>query len=346
MVRQLLVPVLLAVVLIPDWASAFNPCPPPVYLQPCQAGYVIVSGPVYGRPVGDCVPTAGTVGPQKVPTIIPERMEQPKKPQVMAEPSKEIPAKAEELATPKPAEASPVKAPEPLPIKPITPAEATPIKPIEPMPVKPAEPKPVEPQPEPKKIVPPITSDRIPTPAVPPTPPAKADKSKWDFDLPPIGELPPLKPEPVKPAQPEPAKPELPKIDPKTAEKPKTPEKLDQIPPFNIELPKVDSGVAQPVEANKPTTSNSSPLANKRTEVDVFPRDGSNVVSAKRGVTFVNKSARDVSLTIDGQTATLPSKTVLKVDLPAAFKWQIGTEPERSEKVPDGSPGIDVVIRK
>ena len=60
----------------------------------------------------------------------------------------------------------------------------------------------------------------------------------------------------------------------------------------------------------------------------------------------MNKSARDVQLTIDGQTTTLPSKNVLKVELPAAFKWQIGAEPERSEKVPDNSPGIDVVIRK
>lgn len=345
MVRQLLVPVLLAVVLIPDWASAFNPCSPPVYLPPCQPGYVIVSGPVYGRPVGDCVPTVGTVAPQKGPTIVPERMEAPKKPEVKAEPPKEIPAKAEELAAPKPAEASPVKTPEPLPIKPVVPM---PVKPIEPAPVKPAEPKPVEPQPESKKIVPPTGNDRIPTPAVPPAPPTKPDLGKFDFEIPPIGDLPPVKPEPVKPepikpAQPEPAKPEQPKTDPKTAEKPKTPEKL---PEFNFDLPKADTGVAQPVEANKPTTANSSPLANKLTEVDVFPREGSNVVSVRRGVSFVNKSARDITLTIDGQTTTVPSKNVLRVELPATFKWQIGGEPERSEKVPDGSPGIDVVIRK
>lgn len=345
MVRQLLVPVFLAVILVPDWASAVNPCSPPVYLPPCQPGYVIVSGPVYARPVGDCVPTAGTVGPPKAPTVVPERMEPPKKPEVKFESSREIPAKAEELATPKAAEASPVKTPEPLPIKPVVPM---PMKPTEPAPAKPAEAKPVEPQPEAKKVVPPIGNDRIPSPTVPPAPPAKANPGEWNFDVPPIGELPPaklelVKPEPTKPAQPEPAKPEPPKADPKSAEKPKATEPL---PPFNIDLPKVEANVAQPVEANKPTTANSSPLANKLTEVEVFPREGSDAVTARRGVSFVNKSARDVQLTINGQTTTVPSKNVLRVEVPAAFKWQIGTEPERSEKVPDGVPGIDVVIRK
>lgn len=316
MVRHLLVPALLAVLILPDWATAFDPCvcPPPVvtYCPPVRG--IVVYGPVV-----NCVPTAGTVAPTQGPTIVPERMEPPKKPQVAAEPPKTVPVKAEEPEAPKPAPLPAVKFEE--------------AKPAEPMPVKP-----VEPKADPKQVVPPKTdSDRIPVPAVPPAPPAtKPDLGKLDFDIPPIGDVPLAKPQPA-PSD----APKTPAAKPSDA--PKTPEKL---PEFNFDLPKVDGGMAQPVEANKKTVANSSPLSDKPAEVDVYTRDGKNVLTAKRGVTFVNKSARDILLTVDGQTVTLPSKTVMTAELPAAFKWQIGGEPERSEKVPDGSPGVDVVIRK
>lgn len=315
MVRHLLVPALLAVAVVPLPALAqYYPCVcPPVYLPPCcpPVGVVVVSGPVAG-----CVPTVGSVVPQKPPTVVPERMEQPKKPEVKAEPSKEIPAKAEE---PAPKLADPV------------------FKPVDPKPVEPQPLKPILPAPDEKKVAPPITgSDRIPAPAVPPSPPAKPGLGKMDFDVPPLGDVPP--PGDAPPAKPQPAE-----ATPADPSKSKAPEKMNKLPEFNFDLPKVDN--AQPVEANKKTVANSSPLAD-RTVVDVYPRDGKDVVSATRGVTFVNKSDRDILLTVDGKTTTLPSKTVLKADVPVAFKWQIGGGPERSEKVPDGSPGVDVVIRK
>ncbi len=306
MVRQLVVPALLAVLFAPDWATAFDPCvcPPPVVTH-CPPTYGVI---VYA-PVANCLPVAGTVAPTQGPTIVPERMEQPKKPQVTAEPPKMMPVKAEEPAAPKPAPLPGFKSEEP----------------------KPMDMKLIEPKPEAKQVVPP--TDRIPTPAVPPAPPAsKPDLGKLDFEIPPIGDVPLAKPQPAPSDAPK-----------KPADAPKTPEKL---PEFNFDLPKVDGGMAQPVEANKKTVANSSPLSDKLAEVDVFPRDGSNVVTAKRGVTFVNKSARDILLTVDGRTVTLPSKTVMTAELPAAFKWQIGGEQERSEQVPDGSPGVDVVIRK
>ncbi len=292
MVRQLLIPALLAVLCVPHWATAFDPCvcPPPVVYSHCPPVHGVI---VYG-PVVNCQPTTGTVLPDKGPTIVPERME-PKKPQVKAEEPKTTPVKAEE----------------PAPIKPVA----------------------VEPKPEVKQVVPP--TERIPPPAVPPAPPSsKPDLGKLDFDIPPIGDVPLAKPQPAPGDTPK-----------KPADAPKPPEKL---PEFNFDLPKVEGGggVAQPVEANKKTVVNSSPLSDKVSEVDVYPRDGKNIMAAKRGVTFVNKSARDILLTVDGQTVTLPSKTVMTADLPAAFKWQIGGEAERSEKVPDGSPGVDVVIRK
>ncbi len=281
MVRQLLVPALLAVLCAPDWATAFDPCvcPTPVVVTHCPPVYgVIVHGPVI-----HCPPATGTVAPTQGPTIVPERMDPPKKAPVVTEPN---------------------------PIKPVA----------------------VEPKPEVKQVVPP--TDRIPPPAVPPAPPSsKPDLGKLDFDIPPIGDVPLAKPQPAPSDTPK-----------KPADAPKPPEKL---PEFNFDLPKVEGGggVAQPVEANKKTVANSSPLSDAAV-VDVYPRDGKNVLTAKRGVTFVNKSARDILLTVDGQTVTLPSKTVMAAELPAAFKWQIGGEAERSEKVPDGSPGVDVVIRK
>lgn len=317
MVRHLLVPALLAVALMPLPARAqYYPCVcPPVYLPPCPpAGVVVVSGPV----MMGCVPTTGTVVPPKPPTVVPERMEPPKKPEVKAEPMKEVPAKAEEPTTPKLAD--PV------------------FEPVEPKPADPQPLKVVPPTRDEPKVVPPATgADRIPAPAVPPSPPAKSDLKTMDFEVPPLGDVPPAKPQP---AEPTPVKPEPPKA---AADNPKAPAKMNKLPEFDFDLPKVDN--AQPVEANKKTVANSSPLAD-RTVVDVFPRDGKDVVSATRGVTFVNKSDRDILLTVDGKTTTLPSKTVLKADVPAAFKWQIGGGPERSEKVPDGSPGVDVVIRK
>lgn len=314
MTRQLLVPTLLALLLAPDWAAAFDPCvcPPPVVVTHCPP--VIVHAPLL-----NCTPTLGTVAPpQKGPTIVPERTE-PKKPEVTADPPKTMPVKAEEPAPAKPAPLPPVKFEEP--------------KAVEPAPIKPVA---VEPKQEPKLVVPP--TDRIPSPAVPPAPPktlTKPDLGKMEFDIPPIGDVPQAKPQPAEGTK----SPELPKP---AAVAPQPPEKLKE---FNFDLPKVDGGLAQPVEANKKTVVNSSPLADQPV-VDVYVRDGKDVVTAKRGVTFVNKSARDILLTVDGQTTTLASKTVLTVELPAAFKWQIGGDPERSEKVPDGSPGVDVVIRK
>jgi hypothetical protein len=310
MVRHLVVPVLLAVLLLPDWATAFDPCvcPPPVVTH-CPP--VIVHPPLM-----NCQPAVGTVVPQKGPTVVPERTE-PKKPEVNSDVPKMMPVKAEESGP----VAKPV-AVEPDPIKPVV----------------------VEPKQEPKQVVPP--TDRIPTPAVPPAPPvsgntnttAKPDLGKMEFDIPPIGDVPLAKPQAVEGTKPEAPKPEAPKSAP-----PKPPEKL---PEFNFDLPKVEGGMAQPVEANKKTVANSSPLTGTPAVVDVYVRDGKDVVSAKRGVTFVNKSARDVLLTVGGQTTTLASKTVLTVQVPAAFTWQIGGDAERSEKVPDGSPGVDVVIRK
>jgi hypothetical protein len=309
MVRQLLVPALLALLLVPDWAAAYNPCvcPPP----PCQP--VVI----YGPPVVCCPPTTGAVAPAG-PTIVPERMAAPKKQPAEAEPKKEVPAKAEEYAAPKPAD------PKPEPKK----EEA-----------KKEEPRKEEPKKE-EKPLPPL-GDKIPAPSVPPVPPVKSDLPPFDL-VPPIGDLPrpsPEKDEPVKP-QPETPKP-LPPITP-MKEAPKPPDKL---PAFDIDLPKPDLP-AQPVEANKPVESKKVAVGGERvSEVDVYARDGK-PTGAKRGVTFVNKSARDILLTVDGQTTTLPSKTVLTVDLPASFKWQIGAEPEREQTVPSGSSGVDVVIRK
>ena len=60
----------------------------------------------------------------------------------------------------------------------------------------------------------------------------------------------------------------------------------------------------------------------------------------------MNKSGRDVVLTVAGKLTTLPRGHALQMTLPAKFAWQIGGDKEREVTVPDTAPGVDVVIRR
>ena len=170
-----------------------------------------------------------------------------------------------------------------------------------------------------------------------PTKPVKDELSGFELTIP-IAPVVKPKDDP----KPEPAKIppiELPNYKDKPAAKPG-----EELPAFDIPLP-----MAQPVEAEKRSVSKSSPLAAERAStVDVYPVDGAAPSSptAKRAIGFINKSGRDLLLTIDGRSVILPAKNVLRTDLTATFKWQIGGEQERSESVPMASPGLDIVIRK
>ena len=278
MVRHL-VPAGLLLAPLPLFAQPCLPCPP----VPCQPVFVVPG----------CAPALGTVVQPKPPTVVPERMDGPKKPQVNADEGRNDHAK------PAPAEA------------------------------KRDEPK----KGEPDKIAPVSGAERITPPAVPAVPPKPAPgKSEFDFPIP--------KAEPTPPAKPKEAEADLPPLgeklpaqpEPKSGEKPK-----DAKPSFDFDIPKP----AQPTEANK-TTVRSSPLADARlTAADVYPRTG----PGPKTVVFVNKSGRDVLLTVGGTTTTLPSKTVLTVDAGAKIVWQVGGEAERTETLPADGGGLDVVIR-
>jgi hypothetical protein len=188
--------------------------------------------------------------------------------------------------------------------------------------------------PDPKPNFSPLqnTTEKIPPPAVPKTTdlpkfalPAASEPAKQPSSLPAL-DIPPPKVDAAKPNQ-----------------TPKTPGTL---PTFNMVFP--NSEVAQPVEANKPSVSRSSPLTEKRTTVaDVYAVAGSVPVSntSTRAVGFVNKSNRDLLLTINGKIVTLPTKNVLRAELPASFRWQVGDEDERTVTVPPSAPGVDIVIR-
>jgi hypothetical protein len=313
MFRQLVGLVVMAVVLLPDWAAAFYWCsPPPVYPvfvhpAPCPPQFlpppVAVCLPVVCCPVA-AAPTTTAPG---TPTIVPERMQgQPK-----VDPKKDVKADppAGGFAAPVAVESPERK---PAPPAEVTPAAAT------------------------------TEKGNIPPAAVPMIPKA-SDPPKPKDDLPKF-ELPPLQEPPKQPGT-------LPPLDlpVKADDQPKgdAPKPSAGLPAFEVTFPKGD-GVAQPVEANKSSVSKASPLRDERRPVvDVYPVAGPPpAASALRAVGFVNKSDRDVLLTVNGKMTTLPAKNVLRADLPATFKWQIGGEPEREQRVPAAAPGVDVVIRK
>ncbi len=293
--RPLLFLTFAGLLLLPDWSaarpfrrrvnSAPLPCPtsysypaPVVYSQPVYAPQVyapqVYAPPVYLPPAVACPPV--TAAP-KGPTVIPERMAEPR----AVEPKTSIPKgmSTDAKADPKPA---------PSVIRTVGNEERLP-----PMPV-PVPPRPVA---EPQPSLPKMTLDLAPPKAI--TEESQKPAVKPDplpaFDLPP---LPPLAP-------------------------------------------------PQPAAPDAPTTAKSSPL-NADAAADVYPVSGPAPAdrAAKRSVGFVNKSGRDVVLTVAGKLTTLPSGHALQMTLPAKFAWQIGGEKERDVTVPDTAPGVDVVIRR
>ncbi len=309
MVRHLLTSA--AVLVAAGLASAQYPayCPP-VYHVPLP---VVVCCPPLAcvcPPALGVIGTAtpSTSGEQKTPQIIPERM--PEKEQPRKETKAEPPAAPREFATPKPAE-------------PESKSDVTPVGGNVPPPPIPSPAVPMTPTPKPKEPEPAAAKPSLPAFEFPP-PPAELPKA--------TDTIPPL---------PLPTKTDAPKGEAKV-------NAPGSLPAFDIDFPKAPPP-AQPVEANKPVVAKASPISGGReVTFDVYPVDGPAPTSpsAKRTIGFINKSDRDLLLTIDGQMVTLPSKNVLRAELPAAVRWQVGGGEERDLKVPPTAPGVDVVIRK
>lgn len=113
------------------------------------------------------------------------------------------------------------------------------------------------------------------------------------------------------------------------------------VPPLTIpQLP-----VEKPAQGDN-STSKASPLSGA-TRVEVFPVDGPPPASpnARRRVGFFNHGDRDLKLTVEGESVTLPRRHFVTAEVPAAFTWKLDGDEQRTE-VPAAAPGVEVVIRK
>lgn len=199
--------------------------------------------------------------------------------------------------------------------------------------------------PPPESAVRPATGEAVPTPAVPtpavPTP-AQPEPPKLVPKIT-VDPAPTPKIEPLQLPLPGPI------AEPKSAV-PNEPEAV-KIPPLTPRLPGTDSGLpplSLPPVANE-STSRSSPLSAKpRAAVEVFPVDGSPLASPtmKRTIGFFNHTDRDLTLTVDGETITLPKRHQVTATVAAKFRWKFDDSPERTTEVPTTAPGVEVVFRK
>ena len=110
------------------------------------------------------------------------------------------------------------------------------------------------------------------------------------------------------------------------------------LPPLNIVIPG---------DAPSTSTSRSSPLSSRKA-VEVIPVAGDAPASPRtlRNVGFFNNSERDVTLTVQGETITLPKHTFVTANVPRSFTWKLDAEAERTTEIPPGAPGVEVVIRR
>ena len=143
-------------------------------------------------------------------------------------------------------------------------------------------------------------------------------------------------------------------VAPKTVEAKREAETL-RIPPLIPRVPGGDSSlppllVPTPVNDQPGTsTSRSSPLSNSRqTRYEVIPVDGvaPSSPSAKRSIGFFNHTQRDLQLTVEGQTITLPKRHSVTAEVPAKFTWKVDANLEQTTEIPLADPGVEVVIRR
>ena len=108
-----------------------------------------------------------------------------------------------------------------------------------------------------------------------------------------------------------------------------------QFPPLKLKPPTDgDSSVSQ-----------SSPLTGaNRFRADVYPLDGP-PTGAGLTAGFHNRTDRDVTITVNGETVKLPARHSVTARVPAGFAWRLDGGDERAEVVPAGSAGVEVAIR-
>lgn len=385
MKRFLCVAALFALVMIPDWASAcwFRRGEPVYYRQayfapryyrtpvaystrPRYGQPVVYSQPVYGQPV--YMQPYAPQQPMLPPHVQPAKL---KSDNLQASPPVSTPIARPESAPPSSDPIVPATRVEPLPTKPDTVHPTVdPIKP--PLPATQNDPKhgggllqiPKNLTPEPKAPATPKVESKVEEPKLPsldaPTLPDTGSKLP-PIQLPKAGKA----SEPPKEKEKDPEL-KLPSVDPPGAAVPvpaPSPDVL--IPPTNIPssknsaLPSLTLPPDTPVvpdKADKPVTlpkeateSKSSPLttATRELKVTVFPASGNATNAAGLcKVGFFNHTNRDLALTIEGKTVTLPAMSYLHAQLPPTFTWKCANKPDAKETVPADAVGLDVLIRE
>ncbi len=122
-----------------------------------------------------------------------------------------------------------------------------------------------------------------------------------------------------------------------------------RLPPLVPRIPGGDGGLPplRIVPPPETSTSRSSPLSD-RTSFEVVPVSGAASISPGplRSVGVFNHSDRDVTLTVEGETVTLPKRTYLTAVVPRTFTWKLDDGDAQSTAVPAASPGVEIVIRR
>ena len=124
--------------------------------------------------------------------------------------------------------------------------------------------------------------------------------------------------------------------------------KLPESPTLKLTTPNTDAlpPLVLPPEA-KGSTSKSSPLADRGDgKVQVLVAEGKPAFGPTRRVCFFNHSDRDIELVIEGRSVSLPKRTYINAELAPTFRWKQHGEETRTESIPDGSAGLDVVFRE
>lgn len=345
MKRQLCVTVFFALVLVPDWVSACWPPPGGSYTHYEPVYYYHAPAPVYYAPPVYCQPVyVYPCAPVAAQPLQPPRVEQskPTKPSAALEPPKP-------LAQPNPAP----RAPQIEPVRPAANTEAP-----KPMTADPEKPRPTL-LPEPAKPEgPKITFPSLPDPKAPATepkfPPLVLPGDKTD-PKPPTLELP-------KDTGAKPPTLEVPKVDapakaPEVPGAPAVPVPAPApdalIPPPGVSVPRGADSLPPltlppdtPINPDvKPTEAKSSPLTGAA-KVSVFPASGTIAANGLRKIGFYNHTDRDLALTIEGKTVTLPAKTYLHAQMPRTFTWKHGDRPSVTETVPADAGGLDVLFNQ